>query len=377
MKYRIVKQAQSSKARVGEIVTDHGKFETPVFMPVGTAGAIKGVSPDEARATGVEIILANAYHLYLRPGHELIEKLGGLHSFMNWPGPLLTDSGGFQIYSLSKLRTLSPEGVSFRSHIDGSTHFLSPEKVMEIQKALGADITMTFDECAPADADHDYVLNSVRLTEQWARRCMAHKKDNGQALFGIVQGGTYPELREMSARGLVNIAFDGYALGGLSVGEDRTTRVEVIRFTRELLPENKPVYLMGVGTPEDILESVSLGVDMFDCVIPTRNARNGMLFTSRGKLIIKNAHYADDRDPIEEGCQCYACSHYSRAYLRHLFLTKEILAYRLNTIHNLYYYAQLMSGIRKAIREDRLAEFSHDFYAQQLSGEETKGAETL
>ena len=377
VKYRVVKQAQSSKARIGEIITDHGKFETPAFMPVATAGAIKGVSPDEATDAGVEVILANTYHLYLRPGHRLIEKLGGLHRFMNWSGPILTDSGGFQIYSLSKLRTISADGVTFRSHIDGSTHFLSPEKVMEIQSALGADIVMALDECAPANADHDYMLNSVGLTEQWARRCMAHKKDDAQALFGIVQGGTYQELREMSAIGLVSMNFDGYALGGLSVGEDRSTREKIIRFTRELLPDNKPVYLMGVGTPEDILGSVNLGVDMFDCVIPTRNARNGMLFTSKGKLVIKNAQFAEDSAPIEEGCGCHVCSHYSRAYLRHLFLANEILAFRLNTIHNLYYYAKLMSKMRQAIREDRLAEFSRDFYAQRSNTEETRGAKTL
>ena len=362
MEFRVVKRCKSSKARLGEIVTDHGRLETPVFMPVGTAGAIKGVSPEEARDAGVEIILTNTYHLYLRPGHELIEKLGGLHSFMNWSGPILTDSGGFQTFSLSKLRTISPDGVTFRSHLDGSTHFLGPEKVMEIQRALGADIIMTLDECVAFGADHDYVLASVKLTEQWARQCLEKRKDNRQALFCIVQGGIYPELREMSARGLVSMGFDGYALGGLSVGEDKEKRERVVRLTSEFLPEEKPIYLMGAGTPEDIIESVKMGVDMFDCVIPTRNARNGMLFTNNGKLIIKNARYAEDSSPIEEGCACYTCSNYSRAYLRHLFLSKEILSFRLNTIHNLYYYARLMSGIRQAIREDRLAEFSHDFY---------------
>ncbi len=366
MEFRVFKRCKSSKARLGDIVTDHGRLETPVFMPVGTAGAIKGVSPEEARDAGVEIILANTYHLFLRPGHELIEKLGGLHCFMNWSGPILTDSGGFQTFSLSKLRTISADGVTFRSHLDGSTHFLGPEKIMEIQRALGADIIMTLDECAPFDADHDYILASVKLTEQWARRCLEERKDNGQALFCVVQGGIYPELREISARGLVNMGFDGYALGGLSVGEDKRTRENVIRLTREFLPEEKPVYLMGVGTPEDIIESVKTGVDMFDCVMPTRNARNGMLFTNKGKLIIKNARYAEDNSPIEEGCACYTCSNYSRAYLRHLFLTREMLAYRLNTIHNLYYYAHLMSGIRQAIREDKLAEFSHDFYGEEV-----------
>jgi queuine tRNA-ribosyltransferase len=377
LEFRIIKQCIASKARLGELVTSHGSFETPVFMPVGTAGAIKGVAPDEARDAGAEIILANTYHLYLRPGHELIRKLGGLHQFMNWSGPILTDSGGFQVYSLSKLRTISEEGVTFQSHIDGSTHFLSPEKVMEIQDALGSDIAMTLDECAPAEADHDYIMKSVELTEQWARRCRTGKKNNKQALFGIVQGGTYPDLREMSAKGLVEMGFDGYAIGGLSVGEERATREQVIGVTREFLPDEKPVYLMGVGTPEDIVESVNLGVDMFDCVLPTRNARNGMLFTRQGRLVIKNAQYSDDSSPIEDDCTCYTCSHYSRAYLRHLFLTKELLAYRLNTIHNLHYYAKLMAGIRTAIREDKLADFSRDFYAQKIHNDEKEGAESL
>ena len=365
MKFRVLKRCISSNARLGKIVTDHGILETPVFMPVGTSGAIKGVSPGEARDAGVEIVLANTYHLYLRPGHKLIENLGGLHRFMNWPGPILTDSGGFQIYSLSKLRKISPEGVTFQSHLDGSTHFLGPEKVMEIQKSLGADIIMTFDECTPSGAEHEYVRDSVKLTEQWARQCLEEGERNGQALFGIVQGGVYPELREISANGLVSMGFDGYAIGGLSVGEDKHIREQVIKATMEFLPEEKPVYLMGVGTPEDIIESVKMGVDMFDCVLPTRNARNGMLFTSKGRLVIKNARYVQDNSPIEEDCGCYTCSHYSRAYLRHLFLSKEILSFRLNTIHNLYFYMHLMNVIREAIRDDRLAEFSHDFFKRQ------------
>ncbi len=377
VEFQVVKRCKSSKARLGEIITDHGRLETPVFMPVGTVGAIKGVSPDEAWDAGVKIILANTYHLYLRPGHELIEKLGGLHRFMNWSAPILTDSGGFQTLSLSKLRTISADGVTFQSHLDGSTHFLGPEKVMEIQRALGADIIMTLDECAPFGADQHYVLASVKRTEQWARQCLEQRKDNGQALFGIVQGGIYPELREMSARGLVNMGFDGYSLGGLSLGEDKHTRENVIRSTREFLPEGKPVYLMGVGTPEDIIDSVKMGVDMFDCVMPTRNARNGMLFTHKGRLTIKNAMYKGDSSPIEERCACYTCSNYSRAYLRHLFVSREILAYRLNTIHNLYYYAHLMSGIRQAVREDRLAEFSHNFYAQRINNQESGEAESL
>jgi queuine tRNA-ribosyltransferase len=377
VEFRVVRKCSSSRARLGELVTNHGTVETPVFMPVGTLGSIKAVTPEEARDAGVEIILANTYHLYLRPGHSLIERLGGLHRFMNWPGPILTDSGGFQTLSLSKLRTISPDGITFRSHIDGSTHFLGPAKAMEVQQSLGADIAMTLDECAPAGAAHDYVQRSVRLTEQWARRCLEEKRDHSQYLFGIVQGGIYPDLREKSARGLVRLGFDGYAIGGLAIGEDTRTREEIVRLTREYLPDEKPAYLMGVGTPEDIMEAVKTGMDMFDCVLPTRNGRNGMLFTATGKLIIKHSQYADDDSPIEDGCGCYTCSRYSRAYLRHLYLSKEILASRLNTIHNLYYYSHLLSGIRRAIKEDRLAEFSHDFYARRIDNRDQSKATSL
>ena len=307
------------------------------------------------------MILANTYHLYLRPGYSVIKKLGGLHRFMNWDRPILTDSGGFQVYSLSKLRTISQDGVTFQSHLDGSSHFIGPKEAMMIQQALGGDIIMAFDECAPYPADHEYVLNSVELTSSWARRCLEYKDNDTQALFGIVQGGMYKDLRELSATQLVKMNFDGYALGGLSVGEDRGTRGRVIMETVEFLPGDKPVYIMGVGKPEDIIEAVMLGVDMFDCVLPTRNARNGTLFTSRGNLIIKNARYTDDDRPVDENCHCYTCSHYSRAYLRHLFMAKELLAYRLNTIHNLYYYAHLMVGIRRAIREDGLANYFRSF----------------
>ena len=329
---------------------------------------MKAVCPEDLENAGAKIILANTYHLYLRPGHEVIERLGGLHGFMNWPGPILTDSGGFQVYSLSRLRTISEEGVTFQSHLDGSRHFISPEKAMDIQKALGADIIMAFDECAPYPSDYEYVLNSVRLTSLWARRCVEQREKEGQALFGIVQGGMYSDLREMSAKELVDMGFDGYALGGLSVGEDRETRSRVIQETGGFLPEDKPVYLMGVGTPEDLVEAVMLGADMFDCVMPTRNARNGTLFTSRGRLTIKNARYAEDSRPIDENCGCYTCSRFSRAYLRHLFIAKEILAYRLNTIHNLYYYLGLMAEIRQAISEDSLTAYRNEFY--RLRGED-------
>ena len=361
MEFRITHRASDGRARAGEVRTPHGTFETPVFMPVGTQASVKAVSPEDLIEAGVDIILANTYHLYLRPGHHLIDRLGGLHRFMNWQGPILTDSGGFQVYSLAKLRTLTDEGVTFQSHIDGSRHFIGPEEAIDIQEALGADIIMAFDECAPYPAEHDYVEGSVRLTTAWARRCLKHKKRRDQALFGIVQGGMYPDLREISARELVDMGFDGYALGGLSVGEDRATRERVIRETVGFLPSDKPVYLMGVGTPEDIIGAVLLGVDMFDCVMPTRNARNGTLFTSKGRLTIKNARYAEDQRPVDEDCSCYTCRNYSRAYLRHLFMAREILSYRLNTIHNLAYYSRLMMEIRAAIREDSLTAYRTTF----------------
>ena len=365
LEFRVLHKRRTGRARVGEITTGHGKFETPVFMPVGTQGSVKSVSPEDMKEVGVKIILANTYHLYLRPGYKIIDKLGGLHRFMNWAGPILTDSGGFQVYSLSRLRTISREGVTFQSHLDGSSHFIGPKEAMVIQQALGGDIIMAFDECTPYPADYEYVLNSVKLTSRWAKTCLEYKENDNQALFGIVQGGKYRDLRELSARELVGMNFDGYALGGLSVGEDSETRERVIMETIEFLPENKPVYLMGVGKPEDIIEATLLGVDMFDCVMPTRNARNGTLFTSRGKLNIKNACYMDDDRPIDENCDCYTCSHYSRAYLRHLFMAKELLIYRLNSIHNLYYYTKLMEDIRHAIREERLTDYCHDFYEQQ------------
>ena len=333
-------------------------------MPVGTQGSVKAVAPEDLFEANVGIILANTYHLYLRPGHQIVESLGGLHGFMNWNRPILTDSGGFQVYSLAGLREITEAGVTFQSHIDGSKHFIGPEEAMEIQRALGADIIMAFDECAPYPADYEYVLNSVKLTSLWAGRCINAKRDVNQALFGIVQGGMYDDLREMSAKELVPMDFDGYALGGLSVGEDRETRSRVISTTRHLLPDDKPVYLMGVGTPADLLEAVMQGVDMFDCVMPTRNARNGTLFTSNGKLNIKNAKYAQDKGPIDDTCGCYTCRNYSRAYLRHLYTARELLAYRLNTIHNIFYYSHLMQRIREAIREDRLEAFRQAFYEE-------------
>jgi queuine tRNA-ribosyltransferase len=353
-------------ARVGRVRTPHGEFETPAFMPVGTRGSVKALSPDDLKESHVEIVLANTYHLFLRPGHRTVEKLGGLHAFMNWDGPILTDSGGFQVYSLSSLRSISDEGVTFRSHLDGSECFLGPREAMAIQESLGSDIAMCFDECVPYPAEYGYVADSLRLTSRWAEICR-DVKPPGQALFGIVQGGMYAELRERSARDLVAIGFDGYALGGLSVGEDRETRNRVIRESIPSLPRKKPVYLMGVGKPEDILDAVRYGVDMFDCVLPTRNARNGTLFTRAGRLAIKNAACAEDDRPVEEGCGCYTCSRFSRAYLRHLFMSKELLAYRLNSIHNVHYYIRFMAEIRQAVRDDRFEDFCSDYLQGQLA----------
>ncbi|MBW2094806.1 MAG: tRNA guanosine(34) transglycosylase Tgt [Deltaproteobacteria bacterium] len=369
MEFRILQKGEGCRGRLGEIATTHGKFRTPVFMPVGTQGSVKAVSPDELRQTGTEIILANTYHLYLRPGHKLIERLGGLHRFMGWDGPILTDSGGFQVYSLAKLRNITEEGVVFQSHLDGSRHFIGPEQAMDIQQSLGSDIVMAFDECVSYPAEYEYVQRSVALTSRWAERCRAHLAGEAQALFGIVQGGVYPDLREKSAHDLVRLGFDGYALGGLAVGEDRDTRLHVIRETIQMLPEDKPVYLMGVGAPEDLVESVALGVDMFDCVMPTRNARNGTLFTTHGRITIKNAQYMDDERAVDDQCDCYTCTHFSRAYLRHLFLARELLAYRLNTIHNLRYYARLMAGLREAVKHGRVEEFKKAFY-EALEGNE-------
>jgi queuine tRNA-ribosyltransferase len=361
LRFTLLHKSDSGRARLGEIITPHGRFETPVFMPVGTQGSVKAVSPQDLEGAGVKILLANTYHLYLRPGHKVIERLGGLHRFMGWQGSVLTDSGGFQVYSLAQLRTITEEGVCFQSHLDGSKHFLGPLEAVAIQQALGADIMMAFDECAPYPADYGYVRDSVKLTSSWARKCLEAKTNEAQALFGIVQGGVYLDLRERSAAELVAMNFDGYALGGLSVGEDRQTRQRVIRETIQFLPEEKPVYLMGVGKPQDILDAVNHGVDMFDCVLPTRNARNGTLFTSHGQLVIKNARYADDDRPIDENCRCFTCSQFSRAYLRHLFMAKELLAYRLNTIHNIHFFTNFMDEIRQALREDRLARYCRKF----------------
>ena len=364
-------QVRSSEcaARTGEVQTLHGSFQTPIFMPVGTQATVKAITPENLVELGAEIILANTYHLFLRPGHELIREFGGLHRFMNWDRPILTDSGGFQIFSLRELAKITEEGAAFKSHLDGSSLFLSPEDAVEVQEALGSDIMMCLDTCIPYPADRTETLQATELTSRWAERSRAAQQETGQLLFGIVQGGMYPELRSLAVEQLLEIGFDGYALGGLSVGEPHELMMDITEQTAKLLPQDYPIYLMGVGTPENLVESVYRGVDMFDCVMPTRNARNGMLFTSRGRVVIKNSQYRNDPRPPDENCGCYACRNYSRAYLRHLYMSREILAYHLNTIHNLYYFVGLMRSIRQAIKNDSFLQFRKDFYAMQQEPE--------
>lgn len=363
IRYELIKECKQSGARLGRLHTPRGVINTPIFMPVGTAATVKAMTPEELKDMDAEIILSNTYHLYLRPGHELIEKAGGLHKFMNWDKPILTDSGGFQVFSLGDLRKISEEGVEFRSHIDGSKHFLSPEKAMEIQNALGSDIMMAFDECAPYPADHDYVKKSLERTTRWAKRCKdAHKNPDTQALFGIVQGGMYKDLREQSVKELLALDFPGYSVGGLSVGEPKELMNEVLDYTVPLLPADKPRYLMGVGSPDALIDGVIRGIDMFDCVLPTRIARNGTCMTSQGKVVIKNAKYYDDFSPLDPECDCYTCRNYSKSYLRHLFKANEILSSRLLTTHNLYFLINLMKDVRQAIMDDRLLDFKEEFF---------------
>ncbi len=357
MKFEILQSDQSTGARLGRCTTSHGIFHTPVFIPVGTQATVKALTPEELQEMGAEMILSNTYHLYLRPGHERIRRLGGLHQFMHWNHPLLTDSGGFQVFSLNSLVRVSEEGVQFQSHLDGSRHMITPEKAIQIQEALGADIIMCLDECTPYPASHEEAERSLGLTLNWSRRCKESLRGRDQALFGIVQGGMYSDLRRKSVEAMGEIGFDGYAIGGLSVGESKEVMVQVVGETAPFLPAHQPRYLMGVGTPWDMLQAIQHGVDMFDCVLPTRNARNGMLFTRRGRMVIKNARYAEDDLPVEPGCSCYTCRYYSRAYLRHLYLAEEILAMRLNTIHNLHFYLTFMREIRQAIAQGRLQEF--------------------
>lgn len=362
-RFELLKQDKDSRARRGRMTTRRGVVDTPVFMPVGTQGTVKAILPEDLKTEGAQIILANTYHLFLRPGHERVKRLGGLHRFMNWDGPILTDSGGFQVFSLGQLRKITEDGVRFQSHLDGSHQVLTPEISIAVQEALGADIIMVFDECIPYPSTRTYVADSTALSTRWAERSKkARSAQDGSALFGIVQGGMYPDLRRQSAEQLMNIGFDGYALGGLSVGEEAERMYEMMDVALPLLPNDKPRYVMGVGTPENLIEGIARGVDMFDCVMPTRNARNGTLFTSFGKITIKQARYADDDSPIDPACNCYVCRNYSRAYLRHLYQSNEILASMLNTRHNLHYYIDLMAQARNAIEQDRFGAFRKEFY---------------
>jgi queuine tRNA-ribosyltransferase len=342
-------------------------------MPVGTQATVKAVTPEELIEVGAEVILSNTYHLYLRPGHKLIKGLGGLHRFMHWNRPIVTDSGGFQVFSLASLRRIMEEGVLFRSHLDGSEHFLGPEESIDIQIDLGSDIMMCFDECIPYPSTRDYTMRSSALTARWAKRCKERKGDKGGLLFGIVQGGMHPDLRKMNAEEIVNIGFDGYAIGGLSVGETKSMMMEMIETVLQVLPDNRPRYLMGIGKPEDIVECIPLGVDMFDCVLPTRNARNGMLFTHTGKVMIRNAIYENDDGPVDQYCNCYTCRNYSRAYLRHLHMANEILAARLSTIHNLNYYFSLIQNAREAISAGDYESFRSKFYSMREEGKPKNG----
>ena len=360
--YELIRQCPETGARAGRLHTPHGSFDTPMFMPVGTQGTVKTLSPEELHTMGAGVILGNTYHLFLRPGHEIVKKAGGLHRFMNWDGAILTDSGGFQVFSLGALRKISEEGVAFRSHHDGSKQFLSPEKSMEIQMALGSDIAMAFDECTPYPADYEYACRSMRLTTRWAKRCQAVHNREDQALFGIVQGGMYADLRQESAEQLVSMDFPGYAIGGLSVGEPKPLMYEVLEQTVPFLPQNKARYLMGVGTPDCLVEGVARGIDMFDCVFPTRVARNGTAITSQGRVVIRNAAYIEDFMPLDPECDCYTCRNYSRAYLRHLIRCDEIFGLRLMSLHNLYYLIKLMHQIRTAIIDGNYPEFRKLFW---------------
>lgn len=365
IRYEHIKTCKQSGARLGIVHTPHGSFETPAFMPVGTQATVKTMSPEELKEMGAGIILSNTYHLWLRPGNEIVKEAGGLHQFMNWDRPILTDSGGFQVFSLSDLRKIEEEGVYFRNHLNGDKLFLSPEKSIQIQNDLGADIIMAFDECPPYPATYEYMLQSVDRTTRWAKRCKeAHQRPKEQGLFGIVQGGEFEDLRKRSAEALVELDFPGYAVGGLSVGEPKDVMYRVLEFTTPLLPENKPRYLMGVGSPDALIEGAIRGIDMFDCVLPTRIARNGTLMTSQGRLVIKNAQYAKDFGPLDPNCDCYTCKNYSRAYIRHLIRTGEIFGLRLTTYHNLYFLLRLMEQVRQAIREDRLFDFRNEFFEQ-------------
>jgi len=358
--------SKDNKARAGYFETEHGIVETPVFMPVGTQGTVKAVNQKHLEEIKAQIVLSNTYHLYLRPGTKVLEKAGGLHKFMSWQKPILTDSGGFQVFSLSDLRKLKPDGVEFKSHLDGSSHFFSPEKVVGIQRSIGSDIMMVLDECTPYPCEYDYALNSAKLTSNWAEMSKEAFEKSGplyghkQFMFGIIQGSIYKDLREFSAKDITNIDFDGYAIGGLAVGEPVDVMYDIVDFTTSLMPEDKPRYLMGVGRPENLLEAIERGVDMFDCVMPTRNGRNAYLFTSNGILSMRNAKYKDDFSTIDENCDCYTCKNFSKAYLRHLFIAKEILALELASIHNLNFYLSLIRTAREKIIEGSFSQWKKE-----------------
>lgn len=367
MKIDIIAKDKETKARAGKVKTSHGEFDTPAFMPVGTQATVKTLSNDELDDCGVQILLSNAYHLYLRPGEDVIKNAGGLHKFMNWEKPILTDSGGFQVFSLAVLRKVSDEGVEFQSHIDGSKHFLTPEKMLEFQASLGSDIMMVLDECVHYPCEYEMAKRAVVRTLNWAKRSkdrfekdFEFKPNKKQDIFGIVQGASYRDLREDCAKALIKMGFDGYALGGLAVGEPREITDEMTQFTVELLPEDKPKYLMGVGEPQDLFDAVSAGIDMFDCVVPTRNGRNGTAFTSNGRFSVRTAVNAKELSPIEEGCGCYACKNHTRSYIRHLLNTDEILGLKLVSLHNVYFYQKLMREIREAIKEKRFTEYKNE-----------------
>ncbi len=357
--FNVIKNDKTTRARLGRLTTAHGVVETPAFMPVGTQGTVKAMLPRDLKEMGCQILLGNTYHLYLRPGAEAIRELGGLHRFMGWDGPILTDSGGYQVFSLGALRKISEEGARFQSHLDGSSHLLTPENVVEIQEALGSDIAMVLDECIPYGASRDYVSASTQRTIRWAERCLKARTKKDQQLFGIIQGGLFADLRKWCVEEMTPMPFEGFAVGGLGVGEGEEQLHSIGALTVDLLPEDRPRYLMGVGRPEDIIHAVRAGFDIFDCVIPTRNARNGTLFTSRGKLSIKRAEFARDPRPLDEACGCYCCRNFSRAYLRHLFMAGEILSSQLNTLHNLYFYHRLVERCRNALREGHT-----DFWTQ-------------
>lgn len=363
VRYELIKTCKHTKARVGKIHTPHGEIPTPIFMPVGTQATVKAMSTSDLEEIEAKIVLSNTYHLHMRPGSEIVKQAGGLHKFMNWNRPILTDSGGFQVFSLADLRNIKEEGVTFKSHINGSTHFISPEHAMNIQNNLGSDIIMAFDECIPYPADYEYAKKSLERTTRWAKRCKeAHKNAQKQSLFGIVQGGMFEDLRIQSAKEIVDLDFPGYAIGGLSVGESASLMYKMLDVTVPYLPQEKARYLMGVGTPDYLIESVIRGVDMFDCVLPTRIARNGTVLTSRGKLVVRNKKYEKDFTPIDETCDCYACKNYTKAYIRHLIKANEILGIRLTTWHNLRFLIKLMKNLRQAILDGQILDFKEDFY---------------